>query len=80
MTKRKFYKTIVQVEVLSEEPLPDENSLEDIAFAIKEGDCSGVFNCKPPEILNGKQMADALYDQGSDPSFFQIDETGEDIE
>ena len=38
MTKRKFYKTVITVTVLSEEPLEGHRySLEDVAFGITEG-------------------------------------------
>ena len=79
MTKRKFYKTIVEVEVLSEEPFADED-LATVQYEITEGHCSGVVNNKGSKALNGKQVANALIKQGSDPEFFQIDDKGNDIE
>ena len=39
---RKFYRTLIQVEVLSEEPFECE-SLEDVHDAITTGDCSGKY-------------------------------------
>lgn len=78
MTDKKFYKTIIQVEVLSEEPF-DYNDLSDVHYQITEGDCSGTFKTLSSDELDGKQAADALKAQDSDPEFFQIDEDGNDL-
>ena len=81
MTIRKFYRTVIQVEILSEEPYHlGSKDLDDIRFDIIEGDCSGaITDIVINEQLDGKQVALALQNQGSDPEFFQIDEEGNDI-
>ncbi len=79
MTNRKFYKTVVQVVVLSEEPLPEETDIDDLHYRITEGCCSGIVSRVSHEELNGKQAADALAEQFSDPSFFQLTEDGCDL-
>jgi len=76
MTNRKFYKTIIQVEVLSEQPF-EYNTLDDIARAIND-DCSGQTTTLSSEELDGKQAAEALMEQASDPAFFRLTEEGED--
>ncbi|MEG7741739.1 hypothetical protein U2084_14975, partial [Listeria monocytogenes] len=78
MTTRKFYKTIIQLEVLSEEPIPDEMDVAQIAFEATEGDYSMVDGERIQTILNGQQTADALKEQASDPSFFLLTEDGND--
>lgn len=78
MTERKFYRTVYEVVVLSEEQ-PNSPSLETISHQITEGDWSGTFREKSQKELNGKQAARALYNQGSDPGFFQITDKGEDV-
>jgi hypothetical protein len=40
---KKFYKTIFQIEVLSEDEFPGWMSLEQIAYEITSGCCSGVL-------------------------------------
>lgn len=80
MSKRKFYKTVFEIEVLSEEPLSDELSLEDVAYEITEGGCSGVVNRKGHKVLNGKQAAKALIAQASDPGHFRLTDDGEDAD
>ena len=41
MSQRKFYKTTLRVVVLSEEPFEWDN-LSGVAYAITDGDCSGM--------------------------------------
>jgi predicted metal-binding protein len=76
MTERKFYKTTIVFEVLSEEPLSGDESLELLHYKITEGDCSGRRISSNQEEINGKQAADALYAHGSEPSFFMLDDEG----
>ena len=85
MSKR-FYKTIVQIEILSEvydnDPEPDFDSmnLTDIGYEITDGGSSGVKEVVSQEEVSAKQMAMFLEDQGSDPEFFGIDTDGNEIE
>lgn len=41
LTTRKFYRTVLEVEVLSEDPLPAELHLTGVAYEIAEGGYSG---------------------------------------
>lgn len=79
LSKRKFYYTKIEVEVLTEYK-PNFKSLEDVAFAMDEGIASGEWNITKTERLNGRQAAEALLKQASDPEFFQLTENGEDVE
>ena len=74
-----FYKTTITVTVLSEEPIPPDASLRDIAYNFTEGDDSGDWEITNTEFLNGKEAAAALIAQGSDPGFFGLTEDGEEI-
>lgn len=76
MTKRKFYKTTVEIEILTEDTPYDASSLENIGYDISSGDCSGTWKITKSKTLNGKQAAKALIAQGSDPEFFGIDSLG----
>ena len=78
MTKRKFYRTVIQVEVLSEEPYDFGGNLRQLGEDITTGDCSGVARTIQTEECDGARMTRLLVAQGSDPSFFMLDETGED--
>jgi hypothetical protein len=71
----KYYITHIDVTVLSEYPY-DPDSLEDLSYDITEGDCVGNFLMGKSKELTGKQMADKLYELGSEPAFFQLDDDG----
>lgn len=66
----KYYRTIIVKEILSEDPY-------DIAV---EEDCSIQIKSQKTEEISGREMAEALTAQGSDPEFFQLDEEGNPIE
>lgn len=75
--KNKYYRTTVTVTVLSEEPFTTTPELNELHYAITDGDCSGDISITKQETLNGKQIAKALQDQGSDPGFFNLTDEGE---
>jgi len=79
MTERKFYKTIIPLEILSEEPIGER----EIANVIEEA-TNGSFSMRvlpnQETVLNGKEAAEALQEQASDPGFFNLTEAGEDAE
>lgn len=80
-TERTFYKTTFQIEVLSEHPLGDVDAfygLEDLHYMITDGNCVGRVEFTGECELNGKGMADALYDLASEPGFFMLTDDGED--
>lgn len=79
MTSRKFYRTKISVEILSEDPVSFDN-LAAVHQSITDGDCSGVWDVINVDELDGKQAASALSAQGSDPTFFRINEKGEDLD
>ena len=79
MTDRTFHRTVIQVEVLSESPFGPVD-LETLHHMITEGDCSGKLTTVLEEKLDGKQAAEALLSQASDPSFFNLTEGGDDID
>jgi hypothetical protein len=76
---RKFYKTVVSYEILSEEPL-QPMSLSDIEYECTDGHMSGRFLDTVSTELTGKEAADCLLVQGSDTTFFNLDEYGNDID
>lgn len=73
MGEKKFFKSHVVIEILSEEDIGDP-SLEKIMYQISEGDWSGAYSVKKVEVLNADQMRVALIGQGSDPDFFSLGE------
>lgn len=79
-SERKFYKTVVTVEVLHEnrDDINDNMKLADVAEAIFSGPCSGKVSFSAPIEIGPKTAAKKLMEQGSDPGFFQLDEEGND--
>jgi hypothetical protein len=79
-SKRKFYKTVIQVEILSSWPYEVPDSLggvdQDITNSI---DCVGAYHVVSQDELDGPQAAQALMAQEYDPSFFGLTAHGEDI-
>ncbi len=79
-SKRGFYCTRLTVEVLHEEPLPDDLSLQELAQEADTGTYSlATYNWRTA-VLTAKQAAKALIKQGSDPEFFRLNEDGSDME
>jgi hypothetical protein len=77
----KLYKTTITAVILSEEaPVPHGTSLRDISEMIIEGDWSGKITSDGGIEMDPKEAAIALLEQGSDPSFFGLDEHGNQIE
>ena len=76
---RRFYKTTVTFTVLSEEPIPPHADLQYIAVECNDGQYVGNFSANDEQLLNGGAMADALYEAGSEPGFFSLDDTGQDV-
>lgn len=79
---RKFYRTVYQVEILSEEKFDDNGgmSLTDIDEAMTNGDVSGrITTIVDNEEKTGSEIAVLLKAQGSDPEFFQLDKEGNDL-
>ncbi len=71
-----YYKTTVSIDVLTEEPIPDHYTLEDIGYEIEQGDWVG-YNIQSKQVeLTPKEIVEALKEAGSDPDFFQLDDEG----
>jgi hypothetical protein len=76
---KKFYKTIITVEVLHEDKV-EFNDLQEVASSIASGDCSGQWSVVSCEPITSKQMAEECVKQSSDPEFFGIDDNGQELE
>jgi hypothetical protein len=79
-TEQKFYRTVFEVEVLSEEPIHPAQDFEHTWQECIDGEYSGAAKVVSEEQVDGARMAKLLEEQGSAPSFFQLSETGEDEE
>lgn len=72
----KFYRTVIKVEVLSEDPYHPQ-SLKQIARDTYDGDCSGHWEVESSQEVPPAEMAKLLEKQGSDPAFLLGDEWNE---
>lgn len=77
--KKNFHRYVYTIEVLTEGPIPDHMSMVDILNEADYGSYSSLILDTKSKKVNGKTMAKALMNQGSDPEFFGIDENGVDI-
>lgn len=64
----KFYRTVIEVEVLTNEPYVP-GSLEEVQYDITEGHASGAWDITASEEVTKERMAALLEAQGSDPDF-----------
>jgi hypothetical protein len=55
-------------------------SLNDIRREIVTGGCSGQVDENLNQEVNGSAMVTLLAGQGADPSFFNLTDTGEDLD
>ena len=78
VSKRKFYKTTITVEILSESD-PSSLSLDNMLQVITFGEDSGMILDEKIQVIDGKETAQRLVVHGSDPEFFQLDENGNDL-
>lgn len=67
-----MYKTIMTVEILSEDPIGSP-TLEEVAYEITHGSWSGSYEVSSRSELSNEEMREALIEQGSDPGFFGLD-------
>lgn len=67
---KQLYKTVITVEILSEEPFVYTN-LEDINNEITEGACSGRIDVQPSVVIEGDQaILEACNEHGTAVAFF----------
>jgi hypothetical protein len=80
MEKKVIYRTVIEIEVLSEEPIPEDMSLNDIEDECNTGSFSGVHDYKiTNEKLVGQDAVNATVKQGSSIDFFGMDEQGNEL-
>jgi hypothetical protein len=77
---RKFYKSIIEITVLSEDKPVESLDLLDINYLITFGDCSGKVEIKEEKEVSPQEMARLLIEQSSEPEFFNLDEDGKDLD
>jgi hypothetical protein len=80
MAKKKIYRTLILLTVLSENPIPEGMSIEQIDAECSDGDFTGKTDWqKVNEVIEGEEAANAVRDTGSSTDFFQMDENGNEL-
>jgi hypothetical protein len=76
---KKIYRTIIQYEVLSSDPIPGDMSLREIDYECEQGMYSGrsLPNVETNKVLEGDEAIKAIEAQGSDPDFFFMERDAE---
>lgn len=75
--KRKLYKTVITVEVLSEDDFPTEiMSLKSVEYMSNFEGWSMQTSCGRPKRVTEKQMVRLCKKQQTDPEFFGLDSKG----
>ena len=79
--EKTLYRTVIEIEVISSEPIPDALDVEEIMREAYDGDYSARKTLKTEnEPIKGKEAVQYVKNQGSDPEvFFFMDEDGNDI-
>ncbi len=79
MTKRKFYRTTITLEILSEHDIGGLD-IQQVVGEMVDGELSGRILEWIPERIGGRTAAMLLMKQGSDPGFFGLDEKGNEVQ
>jgi hypothetical protein len=76
----KYYRTKFTFFVLSEGSPVNDMDLADLARECDQGDCVGSTLHAEVEEITGREAAAALYEVGSEPGFFNLDDNGEPVD
>ena len=81
MLDRKYYKTQILVEIVSEEPIDDGIGLGDLVRDCVDGPHSFEWNfVNNSEVITGQHASSILQHHGSDPEFFRLDDKGNELD
>ena len=71
-----YFKTVLVVTVLSDEPIGDR-TLEEVVYGMDCGDLVGSYSHGESEEVDAEEMRSLLSSANSDPDFFDEDEEEE---
>jgi len=81
MAKKKIYKTVYTLEVLSDDPMEENVPMYDIVFRMNCGELSGIVKEEARNIpLEGKSAVREMEKHETSPEFFMMDKNGNEIE
>lgn len=77
MEERKFFKSVIEIEVLHEDelelPTDAEGFLEEVKYQICEGHCIGIIRGPKTTELSAEEMGKEAAAFGSEPAFFDLE-------
>lgn len=73
---KQFHRTVLTVEVISEEPLPGDADIMDVLTEADQGSYLLGWSLSESGTLSGEEAAAAATRLGSDPTFFYLSEDG----
>lgn len=80
MAQRKIYKSVLKIEILSDEPIHENASLESVQEAIEYGPSSGKISWEKRNIqVTGIDAVKECNKHGTDTDFFEMDDHGNKI-
>ena len=79
-SERKFFLNQFHLNVLSEDKMFTSNDLRRIADEMDNGDLVGQLTQDESLSIEPDNMADMLYNFGSEPAFFRLNDDGSDTE
>jgi hypothetical protein len=81
MAKKQIYRTVIQLEVLSDEPISSGMALSEIADNCENGDFSGCSEWIVTNVpVKGIKAVKLIMAQGSMPEFFNMDDKGNEVD
>ena len=78
--KKKIFRTIIKLVVLSEEPIDENLDIQDIMNECDEGAYIGTTNIGTPTTLIGKTAVIEIEKAGSDAGFFNMSTDGNELD
>jgi len=80
MKKKTIYRTVIEIEILSPEPIPEDLDLEEIEGECADGEYSGkqVWKVRNEKLV-GRKAVNATLAQGSSLDLFMMDEEGNEL-
>lgn len=79
--KKTIYKTVIQIELLSEYPIDSSSDMSALINEAETGDLSmRTIDKVSNKPIKGKKAIEALAEHGTDLAFFMMDENGNELE
>ena len=79
MTPRKFFRSVIRLEVISTGPYEAPVNFEQLGYNISAGPDLGTATVLESQELNGQQTVAAMRKMNWNPEWFELDENGNDL-